>query len=382
MAIRTLILSGGGGRGAFHAGVYKYLQEANKPNVKPSHSDIWTPEIVVGTSIGAVNGAAITQGISAADLEQFWLNLREKDVQALPPGMTAPARWIANWVLRNAIGTNLAQAAPGIANSPQAQEAWPPIPMLPSWLADRLIGRWSNLLDTSPLRRSLVEKLGLDEAKIAQSDKMLLINATNIRTGEGVIFSNRPVQDPLTGLRRGDCRPGISIKRIIASCSIPLVYPWTKDDDGEMYWDGALVANTPLGAAFDTLSGRPIDEPMEVIVVILSPWWDPRVSMYAPRYQQLPTNFGEAAAWALDWTMLASFRVSLKMLYAFNSMAEANIAAGRPQQYRLVKVTMIAPEDFLPVERIVDYDEPASRDLIARGYKAAERAFQKAFGEF
>jgi NTE family protein len=381
MAIRTLILSGGGGRGAFHAGVYKYLQEADKADIKASHAGPWTPEIVVGTSIGAVNGAAITQGISAADLEQFWLTLREKDVQALPPGMAAPTRWIANWVLRSAIGADLAQAAPGIANSPQAHEAWPPIPMLPAWIADRLIGRWSNLLDTSPLRHSLEQRLGLDEAKIAQSQTMLLINATNIRTGEGVIFSNRAIKDPLTGLRRGDCRPGITLKRIIASCSIPLVYPWTKDDDGEIYWDGALVANTPLGAAFDTLSDRPIDDPMEVIVVILSPWWDPRVSMYAPRYQKLPANFGEAAAWALDWTMLASFRVSLKMLYAFNGMAEANLAAGRPQQYRLVKVTMIAPDDFLPVERIIDYDTTASQALIERGYEAAKRAFQKTFGE-
>ena len=31
--IRTLVLSGGGGRGAFHAGVYKYLAETQKEGV-------------------------------------------------------------------------------------------------------------------------------------------------------------------------------------------------------------------------------------------------------------------------------------------------------------------------------------------------------------
>jgi NTE family protein len=68
MTIRTLVLSGGGGRGAFHAGVYKYLSETAKTGVKQSHSGPWTPDIVVGTSIGAVNGAAIVQGISAEEL--------------------------------------------------------------------------------------------------------------------------------------------------------------------------------------------------------------------------------------------------------------------------------------------------------------------------
>ena len=59
MTIRTLILSGSGGRGAFHAGVCEYLCQ-KKPK--------WDPDIVVGMSIGAVNGAAIMQGISSGRL--------------------------------------------------------------------------------------------------------------------------------------------------------------------------------------------------------------------------------------------------------------------------------------------------------------------------
>ena len=42
------------------------------------------PQVVVGTSIGAVNGAAIVQGFSPAELEKFWLSLEEKDVHGLP----------------------------------------------------------------------------------------------------------------------------------------------------------------------------------------------------------------------------------------------------------------------------------------------------------
>ena len=87
MTIRTLVLSGGGGRGAFQAGVYKYLMEADKAEVDEAHRGPWSPEIVVGTSIGAVNGAAIAQGMSAEEMVTFWQNARESDIEGLPPGM-------------------------------------------------------------------------------------------------------------------------------------------------------------------------------------------------------------------------------------------------------------------------------------------------------
>ncbi len=91
-ALKALILSGGGGRGAFHAGVYKYLMAQNKLGVNTEHASAWDPQVVVGTSIGAVNGAAIAQGLSAAELENFWLSLNEEDVQGLPPGMRGLGR--------------------------------------------------------------------------------------------------------------------------------------------------------------------------------------------------------------------------------------------------------------------------------------------------
>src|SRR5690554_1077668 len=94
--IRTLVLSGGGGRGAFHAGVYQYLSQRYKPGADAAHQGAWTPDIVVGTSIGAVNGAAIVQGMPADELVAFWRNLRERDIQGLPPNMTRLSRWMVN----------------------------------------------------------------------------------------------------------------------------------------------------------------------------------------------------------------------------------------------------------------------------------------------
>ena len=67
---RALVLSGGGGRGAYECGVYKYLEEIDL-----------LPDILVGTSIGAINAASIASGRSAAELGAAWLATRTKDVQ-------------------------------------------------------------------------------------------------------------------------------------------------------------------------------------------------------------------------------------------------------------------------------------------------------------
>lgn len=158
-----------------------------------------------------------------------------------------------------------------------------------------------------------------------------------------------------------------------------MVYPWTKDEeDGAVYWDGAVVANTPLGPAFDAVSEtRTLDEPMEAVIVMMTPWWESGEE--APDHARLPQDFGEAMTWTLDWALLSSFRVDLKLIRAFNKLAEADMAAGKTRRYRICNEVIVAPERFLPVERIIDYDEPASRDLIEQGYNAAKRAFETQF---
>jgi NTE family protein len=378
MTIRTLVLSGGGGRGAFHAGVYNYLMQLDKPGVDADHAGKWVPDIVVGTSIGAVNGAAIVQGIRPEALERFWLSLREHDVQGIPPGMGGVARWVWNRLLKHAIGTRLPQIDERQALSPPVEQSWPPLPVLPRSLSRRLIGRWNNLLDTAPLYDTLMTRLGLKEDEINRSEQALLISATNVRTGEGVLFTNDKECRTRSGEIRGGVRQRITLKRIVASCSIPLVYPWTLDEDGEVYWDGAVVANTPLGAAFDVARDRPIEEDMEVVIVMMTPWWETHEDV--PGHGQLPQDFGQAITWTLDWALLASFRVDLKLMRSFNELALARREMQTDQKYRYVHDVIVAPEDFLPVERIIDYDEDASRRLIDMGYTAAKKAFEEQFG--
>ena len=378
--IRALVLSGGGGRGAFHAGVYKYLMQPGKQGVDSSHATAWDPQVVVGTSIGAVNGAAIAQGMPADELVSVWESLEEKDIQGLPPGMRGLARWFARKAFGAIMNANLPQVLPQDATSPTPKEFWPPLPITSKWWGERLVGHWINLLDTGPLRKTLHTRFKFDLEKLSSSEKALLIAATNVQTGERMIFSNRVIQRRDKDEVRQDVTTGITADRILASCSIPLVYPWTFDPEtNAYYWDGALVANTPIGVALDVMRDVPMDVPAEIVVVLMTPWW--RSNDPTPHTARtLPNSFGDAITWTLDWMLLSSFRERLKLIQTFNELAVRERDEGKgPYKYREVKVIIAAPDDFLPAERIIDYDGVVSAMLIREGYNAARQAFERSF---
>ena len=379
--IRALILSGGGGRGAFHAGVYQYLMSRNKGNVDLSHSGPWKPDIVVGTSIGAVNGAAIAQGMPARELADVWRHLEEHDIQGIPPRMRGMARWIVHRIFGQLMQTNLPRTDQALSTSPVPEKFWPPLPLLPSWLAELFVGRWINLLDTGPLKETLISRFKFDEQKLAASNTDLLIAATKVQTGERVLFSNRQVIDPKSGLERSDVHPRITRERILASCSIPLVYPWTEDrETNALYWDGALVANTPLGAALDLMQMRAdVTTPAEVVIVMMTPWLESD-GKNPSRSHEVPQSFGDAITWVLDWMLLSSFRENLKMILTFNELAERERTEGKPPyRYRIVKPVIVAPETFKEAQRVIDYDGIVSAGLIIEGCEAAQKAFSNAF---
>ncbi len=378
--IRALVLSGGGGRGGFHAGVYKYLMEANKEGVDGDHKGIWDPDVVVGTSIGAFNGAAIVQGIPPDELEKTWLSLKAKDVAGIPLLMGPLARAVTRRAFRSILDEELPVVPKADATSIQPKDFWPPLPMMWKRLGEWLIGRWANLLDTGPWKKTLLEKFNFDPEKVAASSKTLLIAATKVQTGERVMFSNRPVLRRETGEVRPDIVPGITIQRILASASIPLVYPWTYDEETKAYyWDGAVVANTPIGSALDAAGDQAADTPAEIVVVMMNPWWE---SGERPpdRASELPKSFGEAITWTLDWVLLASFRERLRLIEAYNQFAKQERETGSgPYRYREVKVIIVATEEFSLVTRIIDYDYKESKELIEAGYRAAGAAFREHF---
>ena len=320
---RALVLSGGGGRGAYHVGVLRFLEEHE-----------WYPDVVVGTSIGAVNGAALASGHNAHSLWALWRKLRTKDVQK------------------------------------------------PNWNPFSSV----SLLDTSPLRNTLLNEGWVDFERINDPEKTavhLRITATEISTGLLQIFSNSL-----------NNKTEITVEHILSSCSIPLIYPHTSLGETK-YWDGAVVANTPLSAAIATGAE-------EIFVVIMTPIKQSGEASIPTLPSTMPTNLYEAASMTLEWALLASFQADMKMFSLINSLAEIRdeldkIQAGYPDivdQYmqdvnnfvganvkkdykKLKKPIIICPEDFIPVEQIVSYTEEWHEKLHKLGYDDAKRAWKK-----
>jgi NTE family protein len=279
--VRGLVLSGGGGRGAYECGVYKGLHEHGIE-----------PDILVGTSIGAINAAAIVAGASPEDLEHMWLAMDTKRVHK--------SRW----------------------------DFWN-------------FFRWRNLLDHSPWERTLLEHI--DFNRIPQSPKKLRVTAVDVEAGELRVFSN---QD-------------ITAKHILASCSIPVIYPWTQIDD-VVYWDGGTMANTPLGPAIDAGAD-------EIYVVLLS--------QIGARQLSVPRNILEGAGLAFELAILASFKMALKQLQYINALCEHGLDTG---DHRIVQYHLIAPSKPLGLDLILRYERAQIRELIKLGYEDTKRVLEEA----
>ena len=174
---RALILSGGGTRGAYEIGVWKYLCEVK-----------WQPDLICGTSVGAINGAAITAGLSLEDLIGLWKRI-ESDMVT---GISIFKR------LGSLIG----------------------------------LRGFTPYMDTRPLRSFLESTLSID--KIRNSDIELVISAVNLLSSEIAYFNNS----------------SIAVDHIMASSAIPVVFPW-QYIDGKPHWDGGVMANTPIAPALE-----------------------------------------------------------------------------------------------------------------------------------
>jgi hypothetical protein len=140
------------------------------------------------------------------------------------------------------------------------------------------------------------------------------------------------------------------------------------------------VANTPLGAALDLMQMRTdVNTPAEVVIVMMTPWLESDKTNPNVLRGNRPGSFGDAMNWVLDWMMLSSFRENLKMIQAFNQLAELDRREGRQPRYRTVKYMIVAPRELKKMQRIIDYDGKDSEDLMKDGYNSAEEAFKYDF---
>jgi len=210
----ALLLQGGGALGAYQCGVYEALAEAN------IH-----PDWVAGISIGAINAAIIAGNPpeSRVDrLRDFWTQVTSTGSWPWPDNPFLDlARSDQTRNLLNQMSANLA-AAFGATGFFSAR------PLMP-WLQPGGTLEATSFYDTKHLKQTLERLVDFDRLNSGMT--RFSAGAVNVRTGNFVYFDTTTHK--------------IAPEHVMASGALPPGFP-AVEIDGEHYWDGGLVSNTPL----------------------------------------------------------------------------------------------------------------------------------------
>jgi NTE family protein len=223
----VLVLQGGGALGAYQAGVYEALHEAGIE-----------PDWVIGTSIGAINASLIAGNEPAQRLErlkEFWRRVAQTPDWDVMAGLPWFGRSLPNWA-------TLANGVAGFFKpNPLAFLGWH-IP-----LAADAAGYYS----TRPLAGTLRELV--DFERLSRCTPRLTVGAANVRTSQMRYFDSREA--------------ALDVRHVLASGALPPAFPAVRID-GDLYWDGGILSNTPVEAVFD-------DNPRKNSLVIAVHIWNP-----------------------------------------------------------------------------------------------------------
>jgi NTE family protein len=219
-----LVLTAGGARGAYQAGVLKRMGEM--PKLREQASPF---AIVTGASAGAINGAAIASGSenfseATRRVSELWAQIKANDVFKTDPFSlgAGSAKWLRDLSMGGLIGGGGAQ----------------------------------SLLDFSPLRGYLEKNLSFDGIQ-RSIDKNLLyavaISATSYYSGKSFTFIQGQSGHPLwRKSRRASLSVPLTVDHIWASCAIPIIFQPVKIvlPIGEFWFgDGGLRLITPFSPA-------------------------------------------------------------------------------------------------------------------------------------
>jgi NTE family protein len=212
----VLVLQGGGALGAYQAGVFEAMA-----------SEGIAPNWVTGISIGAVNCALIAgnaPGERVARLREFWQLVSsglpdpwfrtDGDHRALLNGASA-----LQSLLFGVPGFFTPRVPPALFRAPGTPEA-------------------ISYYETAPLRATLERLVDFD--RLNAGDVRLSVGAVNVRTGNFAYFDS--------------AKQRIDARHIMASGALPPGLP-PVEIDGEHYWDGGLVSNTPLDYVLEQPGG-------------------------------------------------------------------------------------------------------------------------------
>lgn len=224
----VLVLQGGGALGAYQAGVYEALHAAGME-----------PDWVIGTSIGAINAGIIAgnaPGERLAALREFWRRVSHDPAVEAWSRVPGLGNLFPNWAVM----------AGGVAGffrpNPQAFFG-PDIPLTPER---------AGFYSCAPLEKTLSEVIDLKA--LNGCTPRLTVGAAEVRTAQMRYFDSRDMT--------------LTIRHVVASGALPPAFPAIRID-GELYWDGGVVSNTPVEVVFD-------DNPRRNSLIFAVHIWNPR----------------------------------------------------------------------------------------------------------
>jgi NTE family protein len=216
----ALLLQGGGALGAYQAGVYQALAEADLH-----------PDWVAGISIGAINSAIIAgnppkRRVDA--LREFWhaVSVSPLGLPYLHLEYDNLEHQLVNQV--RAMGTLLFGAPNFFVPRMPPPTFWPP------GSPDK-----ASYYDNAALRATLEQLVDFD--RINAGEMRFSVGAVDICTGNFVYFDTKTHR--------------IGFEHVAASGSLPPGFPATKIEDC-YFWDGGLISNTPLEWVLDARPRR------------------------------------------------------------------------------------------------------------------------------
>ncbi len=200
----VLLLQGGGALGSYQAGAYAALAEHNLH-----------PKWVIGVSIGSINSAIIAGNPPERRVERlkaFWDRVTE------PTAGFGIIPFDLPEAFQKKVGavSSIAFGQPGFFR-PRAPLEWAANP------------KPLSFYDTSQLKTTLLELV--DFNLLNSGDVRLSVGAVQVSTGNLIYFDSAQME--------------IIPEHIMASGALPPGFP-PVEIDGELYWDGGLVSNTPL----------------------------------------------------------------------------------------------------------------------------------------
>lgn len=287
----VLVLGGGNALGAFHAGVFQAMDEADL-----------LPDWVVGASIGAINGAIIagtSPGGRLDALRSFWA----------PAGGSAASvsrRLAAFETIRRtaAVGLTLMAGKPGIFG--------PPLSSLAPWTDER-----PSVFETNQLAATLDRIVDFD--RLNGGDCRYTATAVDLETGDDVVFDSREQR--------------IETCHIRASAALPVAFP-PVEIDGRLLVDAGLSANLPL----DPVLANPA-RPTFCLAVDLLPLGG----------QALPRTLGEAASRMQDLIFAAQSRRTIERWQAAHADSGASVSLVRVAYSAQADEVAGKAMDFSPV---------------------------------